>query len=205
MIQIGQIKMEEDITNEEEVEEQEERNREERSKVKYTPPSLAKEIVARDFHREEILEINRYVTNNIPFSVLEKIFPLTENVINKAKVFTIAYRIINSVAEYVSSKETREKLRKVLKSCKKEYIEIYRALLRHEAGGFGSYNAYKLIVSIFDDIERNYRVNKLIDIFLVFAEKQTFYDLDRITGIESSRKEGSDIVDKILGEGSSNH
>jgi len=161
---------------------------------------IAKDIIARDFDKTEITEINRYVISNVPFSVLERVFPLTENVHNKAQVFTIIYRIVNSAAEYVSDESTRVKLKKLLEGCKEEYQDIYSALIRYENGGFGSYNHYKVIISIFENMEKNYKINKLIDIFLVFAEKQTFFDIERVAGIESSKKEGSDIVDRLLGK-----
>jgi hypothetical protein len=162
--------------------------------------SKPKTYIARDFGKTEIIEINRYVTSNVPFSVLERIFPLTENAHNKAQVFTIVYRIINSAMQYVGNEGTRKKLKSLLDECEQEYKDIYNALMRYESGGFGSYNNFKIITDILSDIDKNSKINKLIDIFLVFAEKQTFFDIEKVAGIESSKKEGSDIVDKIIGK-----
>ena len=154
----------------------------------------------RDFNTTEIKEIGNYVQTNVPYSVLETIFPLTENVINKTQVFTIVYRIINSAKNYVREDVTKIKLINMLNECKDEYRDLYKSFLRYQEGGFGRHNYYRNIILIMEDISKRTKIDNLIDAFLLFAEKQVFFSIDKISGIESSRKGGGDAVDKIIGE-----
>ena len=154
----------------------------------------------RDFTSTEIKEISSYVNTNVPYSVLEQIFPLTEQPINKVKVFTIVFRIINSAKNYVKEESTKNKLINMLNDCKGEYRELYKSFIRYQEGGFGSYNHYRVIISIMEDISKRTKLDNLIDAFLLFAEKQVFFSIDKIAGVESSRKGGEDVVDKIIGE-----
>lgn len=166
---------------------------------KETPKKDNKEGV-RNFDATEVKEISKYIQTNVPFSVLEQLFPLTENVINKVKVFTIVYRMLNSAKNYTAKEETRKKLITMLDDCKDIYHDLYNSLIIHEEGGFGSYQHHRKIIDILQNIDKNTKVNNLIDAFLLFAEKQTFFDVNKIAGIESGRREGGVIVDKILGE-----
>ncbi len=154
----------------------------------------------RDFTSTEIKEINTYVQTNVPYSVLETIFPLTEHVLNKVKVFTIVYRIINSAKNYVKEPDTKTKLINMLNECKGEYRDLYKSLIRYQEGGFGSYNHYRNIILIMEDISKRTKIDNLIDAFLLFAEKQVFFSIDKIAGIESGKKGGEDVVDKILAD-----
>jgi len=87
-----------------------------------------------------------------------------------------------------------------LNECKGEYRDLYKSLIRYQEGGFGSYNHYRVIISIMEDISKRTKLDNLIDAFLLFAEKQVFFSIDKIAGVESSRKGGEDVVDKIIGE-----
>jgi len=131
--------------------------------------------------------------------LLLQLFPLTENTINKTEVFTIIYRIINSAKNYVNNVETRKKLQQLLDSCKEEYEALYKSLLNYQSFSFNSYVFLRKIGDIYKNYEKNMKINNLIDSFLVFAEKQTFYDLDKITGVETDKKEGEDVVNKLIG------
>jgi len=157
-------------------------------------------ITVRSFNREEINEINRYVLTNVPFSVLNRLFILTENLKDKATIFTIIYRIINSCKNYVGDEKTKNKLKFLLDDCKSVYLEVYNNLILYEKGGFGSGIYYNKLVELLTNKDNSIKINNLIDIFLIFAEKQVIRDLDRVTGIDSSRKEGEEIVDEIIEE-----
>lgn len=154
----------------------------------------------RGFDAVEVKEISKYIQTNVPYSILEQIFPLTENIVNKVQVFTVVYRILNSAKNYVSKDETRIRLQTMLDECKGIYNILYSSLVAYQDGGFGSRQYYKKIVSELKNVEHNIKINSLIDAFLLFAEKQTFFDINKIAGIESSRKEGENVVDKLFGE-----
>jgi len=156
-------------------------------------------ITGRDFNKTEIIEISRYVLNNVPYSVLERVFPLTENVINKAMSFITMWRIINSAKNYVNKKETKEKLNKLLENCSEEYRKIYKLLIGYQKPGyFGKDKYYDEITKIFFNYDSNMKVNNLIDVFLIFAEKQVMYDLDKIAAIDTSSKQGDTTVTDFL-------
>jgi len=153
---------------------------------------------ATDFTREEIQEISKYILANVPYSVLEQIFPLTENPRKKAEVFTIMYRIINSSVGYVKNDDTKNKLKKLLSSCEIEYKEIYNILLKLDSSMiFGRHSLFNQIILIFSDFDRNYKINCLIDVFLVFAEKQILRDIDKVIGVTTDNIKGEEVVKEL--------
>ncbi len=153
---------------------------------------------ATDFTREEIQEISRYILGNVPFSVLEQIFPLTENPRKKAEVFTIMYRIINGSIGYVKSDNTRDKLKKLLNSCKTEYKEIYNTLLElNSSVEFNKNRIFNRIKLVFLNFDKNLKINNVIDVFLVFAEKQILRDIDKVVGVTTDNIKGEEVVKEL--------
>jgi len=154
----------------------------------------------RLFTSTEIKEINRYITTEVPYTILEEVYALTENVLDKSKVFTIMRRIINSAKSYVADADTREKLQKMLDETTAAYNILYDLLLKYQQGIYGRYAIQIQIEGVFRNEDTNTKINKLIDAFLLFAERQTFFDLDKAVGIESGKKEGQEVVNDIIGE-----
>jgi len=169
-------------------------------KEKQTSQDGSDMITARSFTSDEMKELNRYIQNSIPYSVLEQIFPLTEALINKVEVFTIVYRITNSCKNYVRGEDTKRKLQSMLDIAKDVYNDLYKSLLRYREGGFGSSSHYDNLTYIMCDVDKRTIVDNLIDAFLIFAEKLSFFSIDNIAGVETSKKDGEMVVDKILGE-----
>lgn len=157
-------------------------------------------INARDFSDEEISEINRYITTNIPYSVLQTIFPITENTNKKIQVFTIVYRFINSAKNYVKSSDTKDKLDALLIECKDVYAELYKNMLTISNSNinWGLHRIKQRNEDILINVENNMKINKLIDCFLIFSEKQTFFDTDKVAGLEINEKEGEELMNKLL-------
>jgi len=153
---------------------------------------------ATDFTKEEVQEISKHILGNVPYSVLEQIFPLTENPRKKAEVFTIMYRIIYSSVGYVKSNDTKSKLKNLLTSCEIEYKEIYNILLKLDSSvEFGSTHLFNKVKIIFSDFDKNFKINNLIDVFLVFAEKQILRDIDKVVGVTSDNIKGEQIVKEL--------
>lgn len=154
-------------------------------------------IRGRDFEESEVQEINKYILTNVPYSVLEQIFPLTENVINKITVFTTVYRLINSSLGYVSEEKTKNKLKKLIQQVSGVHNEVYKDLIVYQAGELGSGNKFDNLVEVLRNPKKNELINNLIDIFLVFAERQKLYDLNKITGIKTDVVEGEQLVNEL--------
>jgi len=155
-------------------------------------------IRGRDFTEEEIMEINRYILTNVPYTVLETVFVLTEKVVDKCSIFITVYRLINSAKSYVGKSETKEKLDKLLNGCIEIKTEVHKYLLRYEEGRFGSGVCYDMLCNILENEKKSEQINNLIDIFLIFAEKQKLYDINKIVGIKAQEVEGSAIVDELV-------
>lgn len=155
---------------------------------------------ARDFKGEEIAEISQYIQTNIPYSVLQQIFPLTEVPENKIKAFTIMYRMINGAMNYVEEPETRKKIEELLKECESIYIELYSIYFDNNTSStfWGSHLRNRLLKNVIVNSNNMKKINKLIDIFLIFSEKQILLDKDKVIGIELDTKEGVDLKNKLL-------
>jgi len=154
-------------------------------------------IKATDFTKTEIIDISKYITNNVPFSILEQVFPLTENTLNKAEIFTTVYRLIYSSYGYVQDKDTKIKLNNLLNDCKKEYIDVYKILSQHKNATFNKTHFVKKLTYIFQDINSTEKINNLIDVFLVFAEKHMLRDIDKVFGISADTPPSQKIVEEM--------
>ena len=155
----------------------------------------------RDFTAEEITEIHQYIEVNVPYSILQSIFPITENPVEKVRVFTLMYRLINSASNYVTSKDTKDKLNEILKEAKDVYVLLYQASLIKASGNinWGAHRNDKKIRYILMDYNNTLIINKIIDLFLIFSEKQTFYDTNKVVGIVlDGSKEAEDLVNNVL-------
>lgn len=157
------------------------------------------EIVrATEFNETEVQEINNYVRTNVPYSVLETIFPLTEHVINKCTIFITVYRIVSSCSGYVSKPETKTKIDKLINQLKDTYTEVYDNLIVYNSMTLGSGDKFDRLVDVLKDTKKKELINNLIDIFLVFSERQKLFNLDKISGIRTDTTEGDQIVDELI-------
>ena len=158
------------------------------------------EVIPRDFDVDEIKQINKYISANIPYSVLQTTLPITDNPIHKARVYTIVYRLINSASNYVDGEETKQKLIKILDKNKELYTEVN--LLSLELGkrsnGFNYHRYYSSLLKVYNTFEKNKMINDLIDLFLIFAEKQEFLNIKDIVGLNLETEEGKEAYNKIM-------
>lgn len=161
---------------------------------------MEKLIQPRDFESDEIREINQYIIANVPYSVLQTTLPITDNPLQKARVFTIVYRFINGSKNYVSNEKTRVKLIRLLEQNIFLYKEVYEVLSRLDniSTNFGRGRILNKLLDIYQDFDKNIKINNFIDIFLVFAEKQLLINIDEVTGINLETEEGKEAYDKIM-------
>lgn len=158
-------------------------------------------IEARSFTVDEINEINSYISANVPYSILQTIFPLTENLFQKAQVYTIIFRIINGSKNYVEDIKTRIKLKNLLDENNDIYNELYKllSLIENSNVNYGKHMIKNKIRLILNDFDKNFKINKLIDIFLIFSEKLVLLDTNKVAGLEIDSEEGREMYKKIIG------
>ncbi len=154
----------------------------------------------RLMHFEEIQEINKYVSTSIPYSVLQQLFILAEAPLSKAKIFTAVYRIVYSARNAAASQNTKNKLDLLLNETKDAYDKIFTLLMNYEHTNqvFNHHRYMNKIIAIFCDVNTNLKINKLIDAFLVFAEKQELYDINKILGLDLETDSGKKILTDIM-------
>jgi len=156
-------------------------------------------IEARDFDTAEVDEIHQYIAANVPYTVLSGLFILTENLNDKAKAFCIIYRIVNGAKNYVEDQKTRLKLESLLLECKPAYELLFKLISDSENStvSYGMHmNKHKMKL-LFNDYEKNFMVNKLIDAFLIFAEKLVLLETNKVVGLELDTEEGRDVYKKL--------
>ena len=168
------------------------------NKINLITARIQKEgIDIRDFDDTEISEINKYVITQIPQSLLPQLFILTEEPIKKMKIFLIIFRIITGIREFVEKPETRNKLDLFIKDVEQIYDKSYSLFNKYELSQ-SEYLKDKLleeIVSIIDD--KKHDLNKFINSFLVFAEKQELISTESVSGVKLDTPEGVDLYEKI--------
>jgi hypothetical protein len=149
---------------------------------------------------EEIQEINKYVITNIPYSVLQQLFILAEAPLSKAEIFTAVYRIIYSARNAASSQNTKNKLDLLLSETKDAYNVVFALLMnyKHTNQSFNHHRYMNKIIGVFCEVDTNLKINKLIDAFLVFAEKQELYDINKILGLDLETDSGKKIMGDIM-------
>ncbi len=156
--------------------------------------------IIRTFNKKEIQEVNAYIAANVPYSVLTQLFILTEKPIHKAQIFVAVYRLIQSAERYVASENTRYKLNKLLSDGEREHEIVYEQLskFQHSNVNFNRHHFLNKIEDVFIDQKANQRINRIIDAFLVFAEKQELLDVDKVTGLDLENEQGQKALKSII-------
>lgn len=153
----------------------------------------------RKFSSTEIGEINSYVINQIQNSVdLQQYFVLTEEPIKKTRIFISIYRILTGVRAFIEKQETKEKLDNFLLDTNDLYSNLYALLMTYDT--LSKYNKNKIlrkIIMVYQNEDKNLKINHLINSFLVFAEKQELLETEKVTGVNMDVAEGQEIHKKL--------
>lgn len=165
------------------------------------------EIKVNSFNQAEITEINNYITVNVPYSILQEFFPLTDVPIEKAKIFVGMFRMVNSAKNYLKNELTETKLTILLKEVEHIYYKLYPDVVRYgnTPMHIGAHKRLHEIISVMTDINNIPKLNKFIDIFLVFAEKQIVREMDKSSGIDLDTPEGQKVEDDMFRDEQSIH
>ena len=162
--------------------------------------TLNKKITPADFNQEDINEVSAYLNNAVGFSeVLTRFYTLTDKVIDKAKVFLGVYRVLSSACNYTENKDLKEKLTTVLENTKNLYYEIsvINNALDNTKVNYGMHVWKYKLDSILLDTNNFSNINIVIDLFILFAEKQIKYNLNKITGVDLETPEDREIMKEI--------
>jgi len=157
-------------------------------------------IDIRSFTSTEIGEINSYIINQVPQSILPSLFILTEEPVKKTKAFNIIFRILSAARDFVENNNTKDKLTTLLDQYKKNYEDLYYLYLSLESNSYNSKKIENKIVNYYRQVEDNNKVSKFINLFLVFAEKQELLEVEKVTGLDLSKPEGEDLYKKLTAE-----
>ena len=152
----------------------------------------------RKFTEQEIAEINSYVVNQIPQTILPQLFVLSEEPIKKARIFVAIYRIITGVKDFISGQETKEKLKTILKEVEDVYKKLYEVIneLDSTEMELKKKNLNRILLNTI--LDNNSSINSFINSFLVFAEKQELIPVDSVSGVRLDTDEGQDLYKKLV-------
>ena len=152
----------------------------------------------REFTSDEISEISGYIQANVPFSILNMMPLLSEKIDDKMEIYTIVYRIMMTAKNMVKDVKTKEKLNLLLTEGQELYVQLYDLKLKKASkANFGKYILNQKINDIFSSIDKLSIINKLIDYFLVFSEKQVLYSVEEFGGLEQDTEEGRKLYEDV--------
>ena len=152
---------------------------------------------ARNFTADEIAEINIYVINQVPQSILPQLFILTEEPMKKTKAFNTIFRILQAARDFAEKDETTDKLTAFLTEFQELYDTLYTYYIQFESATYNKKKMNKKIINMYATSENNRLVNKLINSFLVFAEKQELLETEKVTGVNMDVEEGQELHKKL--------
>jgi hypothetical protein len=152
----------------------------------------------RDFTDDEIAEINRYVSTQVPQSSLPQLVVLTNEPNKKTQAFIDIYRIMMGVSDFVANPETKEKLKRMLNQYKEAHDSLHDLFLatREDGINFGKHRTQQQL--LINSEKYREEINQLCNYFLVFAEKQELISTDEFSGINLDKPEGEDIYKKLI-------
>jgi len=152
----------------------------------------------RELDDNEMQEVSQYIQQNVPFTILQKVFILTENAIEKATNFNCCYRIINTAKNLVSQSTTREKLERLLSEDEQIYEKLYSLLLKEDtAGPIIKAKIRRNVIAILEESDSIKKVNNLIDVFLIMGEKFELLDTNKVAGLNLDNPAGQQVYKEI--------
>lgn len=156
-----------------------------------------------EFDSGEVSSMQNYIATNVQHTILQRLFTLSENPEDKANSFVVIHRILNSCKNYATTGKLREKMEKLLKEAETVYYEVYPLVLRYSNTKieFGKSKVLRRLIAIFSDVEKNKKVNKIIDAFLIFGEKIELINIDSVIGLDLEKDQGKELMkelDKVI-------
>lgn len=160
-------------------------------------------VELNEFTQTEIATMQNYIATNVQHTILQKLFVLGENPEDKANSFVVIYRILNSCKNYATIGELTTKMQRLLEEAEEVYYEVYPLVLRYanKKIEYGKKRLIKKIIAILSDTEKNKKINKIIDAFLVFGEKIELINIDSVMGLDLEKDQGKEIMkelDKVI-------
>jgi len=152
----------------------------------------------RNFTQDEIGELNNYITTQIPHTVLPSLFVLTEEPLKKALAYISIYRILTGVRDFSEKDSTKKKIDSYLEKHNKIYNELYPLYIAHKTDEteIGKLVSTQDVIRYV--IKENILINRLVNDFLVFAEKQELMSTDEVAGLNLEKPEGEELYKRIM-------
>ena len=147
-------------------------------------------ISVRNFSETEIAEMNRYVTTQVPHSMLPGLFVITEEPIKKIKIFVAVYRILQSASMFLEKKDSFAKMKQRLEMAESAYNELYPKSIVYDEKYEGIGQAARTKALVTSLLKHNSQVNSLTNEFLVFAEKQELIRTEDVAGLKLEEEDG---------------
>lgn len=149
----------------------------------------------RTFTADEVKDIHGYVEINVQYTLLAQLYSLTDNIMDKGKVFTAIYRIMLSCYSYVSEETTRQKLKYMLDESLDTYNKTLIILNKHDhaPSNYYKYRQIQNLLLLMNEIESKRDMDIVVDAFLVFNEQQILIPVDQTLGIDLTVDEGKRI------------
>lgn len=152
-----------------------------------------------EFTESEIQELQRLIEVHVHYTVLQRLFILTDNPRDKSQIFPTIYRILQSFQNYASTKELRKKLIALLEESKEIYAEIRPLVMKYENYdlNFGKHKILDEIIEILCTPSKNNKINKVIDAFIVFGEKIELNRMEDYMGLDTETDQGKEALKEL--------
>jgi hypothetical protein len=149
-----------------------------------------------DFTSDEINTMENYISKNVPSTMLPNLYILTDNPEQKASVFISTYRILESCKNYAVDSNTKAKVECFLDEAKEVYSDIFPIVIKYQnlKREFGKARLLNEIINIITDVDKNQKINLIVDLFLVFGEKIELFDVNNVSGVDMDNESGKEIV-----------
>lgn len=132
------------------------------------------------YSSDDLVHLNSIVIKNLEKSEASKLYFFTQNVIEKAKVFVYAYRILRSACKFISSEhQIKAEIELILLDLEPRYSEIIRLLESHSQMIFGRSDAQD---RIFRAVYCDSKVEELIDTFSFLCERTEMIQIAKVKG-----------------------
>ena len=155
-------------------------------------------VELQEFTNDEIADLERYIRVHANVTILQKIYTLSENPIDKAIIFINVYRILDSCKNYTKG-DLHDKMVKLFNEFNQVYNEVYPLIISYlnKEVEVGKERLKKRIIAIISIPDNSKKIRKAIDSFLVFGEKIEMNKTEDYIGVDLENDYGKDAMKEV--------
>lgn len=159
-------------------------------------------VELNDFTQDEIVELSKFLEFHVHNSVLNRVYVLSENPIEKASNFCIIFRIFQSCINYASTIELKDKIKALIDENIDVFNEIFPVVSQYQNLNveFGKARLLSQVSGVFFNPDKNKKINKIIDALLVFGEKIELNKIKEYMGVDLETDFGKEAMKEIRKE-----